>query len=247
MGSIPITYPIVQKKFTFKKDSFYYEGYVWNHSLNLIYDVQLNYLEKNSNAIAIKYAKTLNIMISLYRLLTNKRFNFIKIWYWYYLYYIKNIYFKNLINKHNNFTFEKANIFVFNMKSKQIRLSILTSKNYTYNLTVGKILSSLNIKEKSKKKSNKGERLFSEYLENFFKNKNIKFGIKKLSIIKLKYFKKNFKLHDSIFKILNKNLFIINTIHDFKIANNFSKFKKVRSIKKRIKKKLIKDENSLNF
>nr|NP_149388.1 ymf61 [Tetrahymena thermophila]AAK77585.1 ymf61 [Tetrahymena thermophila]6Z1P_Bk Chain Bk, Ymf61 [Tetrahymena thermophila SB210] len=238
---------MVQKKFNFKKDSFFYEGYVWNHSLNIIHDIQLNYLDKNSNAIAIKYAKTLNIMSSLYRNLTFKKFDFIKIWYWYYLYYIKNIYFKNLINKNNNYVFEKPNIFVFNIKSKQIRLAVLTSKNYVYNLTVGKILSSLNIKEKSKKKSNKGERLFSEYLENFFKNKNIRFGTKKLAIIKLKYFKKGFKLHESIFKTLNKNLFIINTIYDFKVPNNFFKFKKIRSIKKRIKKKLIKDENTLNF
>nr|YP_740740.1 Ymf61 [Tetrahymena malaccensis]ABI51649.1 Ymf61 [Tetrahymena malaccensis] len=238
---------MVQKKFVFKKNSFYYEGYVWNHSLNIIHEIQLNFLDKNSNAIALRYSKTLNLMISLYRYLTLKKFDFIKIWYWYYLYYLKNIYFKNLINKNNNSTYEKPNIFIFNLKSKQIRLAILTSKNYVYNLTVGKILASLNIKEKSKKKSNKGERLFSEYLENFFKNKNNRFGLKKLIIIKLKYFRKGFKLHDSIFKILNKNFFILNNIYDFKIPNNFNKFKKIRSIKKRIKKKIIKDENLLNF
>lgn len=245
-GSIPAIYPMLQKNFKIKKEIFYYEAYIWRYSINIIKDINIVTIDKNTNALGLNYSKTLNKLLSLFRSVTNKNSNFIKIWNWYYIYYINNLFSKNLINKNNNNTFEKNNLIVFNLKSKQIRLTINSTKNTIFNLSVGKILASLNIKEKSKKKSNKGERLFIEYLINFFKNNINKFGNKKLTIIKLKYYKKNYNLNENLFKTLNKNLYIINTIYDFKIPNNFSKFKKIRSIKRRLKKRIIKDENSLN-
>lgn len=245
-GSIPAIYPMLQKNFKIKKESFYYEAYIWNYSINIIKEINIPIIDKNSNALGLKYSQTLNVMLSIFRKITYKNFNFIKIWNWYYIYYINNLFSKNLINKNNNNTFERYNLITFNLKSKQIRITINSSKNTIFNLSVGKILSSLNIKEKSKKKSSKGERLFIEYLSNFFKNNINKFGNKKLTILKLKYYKKNANLNENIFKTLNKNLFITSTIHDLKIPNNFSKFKKIRSIKRRLKKRIIKDENNLN-
>lgn len=246
MGSIPATYPMLQKNFKIEKESFYYEAYVWSYSINIIKEIKIPFIDKNSNFLTIKYNSTLNKLLTVYRIAVNNNIDCINIWNWYYIYYINNLFFKNLINKNNKSTFEKYNLIVINYKSKQIRLTINTSKNTIYNLSVGRVLSSLSIREKSKKKSSKGERLFIEYLPNFIKNKNFKFGIKKLLIIKLKNFKKSVNLNETIYKILNKNFFIVNTIYDFKIPNNFNKLKKIRSIKRRLKKRIIKDENSLN-
>jgi hypothetical protein len=134
-----------------------------------------------------------------------------------------------------------------NFKNKQLRLNIITNTNKIFNLTVGRVLSTLNILDKSKKKTNKGERLFFEYLGNFFKNNYKFFGISKISILKIINIKKNSKLSEHIIRFLNLKLIISKIVYDFRIPNNFSKLKKVRSIKKRIKKRIVKNENIFNL
>lgn len=243
IGSIPIIYPIINKKFIIKKESFLYEAYVWNHSLAIIENIKIQYMDKNSNLLGKYYSKTFNILLSLYRNLTNKNTNLL--WNWYYLYYINNLFFYNLINNNNRGNFEKYNILVINLKSKQLRISINSSKNTIFNLSVGRVLSTLNIDIKSKKKSNKGERLFIEYITNFLNNNKNSFGLKKLCIIKIIGLKKNFSINESIFKLLNKNFYILNLINELKLPNNYFKYKKIRSIKRRLKKRIIKDENFL--
>ena len=245
MGSIPFTYPIIEKNFNIKKEGFIYEAYVWNYSLEIIKDIRVSYVDKNSNLLGRLYSRTLNIILSLYRDLTGKNNELSKIWNWYYLYYISNLFFYNLINKNNKGTFEKPNLLVINLRSKQLRISINTSRGTIFNLSVGRVLASLGLNNKSKKKSNKGDRLFIEYLANFFKNNINKFGIKKLCIIKVLGFKKGYTISENIFKMINKNFFILNLIDEFKLPNNYFKFKKVRSIKRRLKKRIIKDENFL--
>lgn len=236
---------MLQKNFKIKQESFYYEAYLWNFNINKLNEIETPLIEKNENAVAKQYSKTINIILSLYRKFTLNNIDLIYIWNWYHLYYVNNLYSKNLISKKNKSTFEKYNLITINIKSKQLRISLISVKNTIFNLTVGRVLSSLNINTKSKKKSNKGERLFIEYLENFLKFKIYKFGIKKLAIIKLKGYKKNLNLNETIYKLFNKNFNIVGFINDFKIPNNFFKFKKIRSIKRRLKKRIIKDENSL--
>lgn len=185
-----------------------------------------------------------NSVLLIYKNLISTNFNFIKIWNWYKLYYINYIFSKNII-KGKEISFEKQNIITINLRSKQTRISIISSKLTIFNLTVGKVLSSLNLKNKSKKKSNKGERLFLEYLINFLINNTNKFGLNRLATIKIIGFKKGTTINELFMKLFNKNFNLTSIIYDFKIANNYSKFKKIRSIKRRLRKRIIKNENLL--
>lgn len=152
IGSIPITYPIIEKNFNLKKEGFIYEAYVWNYSLEIVKDIKISYIDKNSNLLGRLYSKSLNIVLSIYRDLTDKDNNLSKVWNWYYLYYISNIFSYNLINKNNKGTFEKPNLLVINLRSKQLRIAINTSRNTIFNLSVGRVLASLDLNTKSKKK-----------------------------------------------------------------------------------------------
>lgn len=169
------------------------------------------------------------------------------IYFWYYTYYINSLFNTNLTDKLYTQIFEKYNIITLNLKKKQLRLTILTQKNKVLNLTVGLVLATLNILDKSKKKTNKGERLFIEYLSNFFKNVSKFTNINSPTILKIIYSRPKSKIHSNIIKLLNNNFLISKIIFDFKIANNYTKLKKIRSIKKRIKKKIIKLDSIINL
>lgn len=169
------------------------------------------------------------------------------LYYWYYLYYINSLFKNNLTDKLNTNLFEKYNLITLNFKSKQTRLNILSFKNKILNLTVGKVLKSLNILEKSKKKTSKGNRLFIEYLNNYLNNSNYLFGSSKLAVLKFINTKTKSKINNNILKILNQQFNISKIIYKFNISNNYSKLKKIRSIKKRLKKRIIKLENIFNL
>ena len=168
------------------------------------------------------------------------------IYYWYYIYYINSIFNNSLTDKNFNYNYEKYNILVLNFKYKQLRLTVLSFKNKVLNFTVGRVLSSLKILDKSKKKTNKGERLFLEYINNFFFKTNKFYGKNMISILKIKNFKPKSSLNNNLISNINKIFLISKVIYDFKVPNNFLKFKKLRSIKKRIKKKIIKLNNIIN-
>lgn len=248
IGSSPVIYPLIlNEEFLDKKSIFYYEGYKWDFTIDLIFDVDTSSINKNNNLLCLKYSDSLHNVLSIFRKTTDISENSLYNHNWYYIYYINNLFSNNLTDSYNKNLFEKYNIITINCKSKQFRFNIISFKNKIYNLTVGRVLSSLNMLEKSKKKSNKGERLFIEYLNNFLNLNKKNFGLSKLSILKIKNSRTKFKLNNSFFKILNLNFNITKIIYDYKLPNNYSKFKKVRSIKKRIKKKIIKMENIINL
>ena len=241
IGSNPINRPIYLNKNYIKKNTFFYEAFVWKYSVDTINNLDMQYIDKSSNLLGINYTLTLSKLLDVFRLATGNENDVSNIWNWYYVYYINFLFVKNLTP--SNFDlFEKYNIIATNFKSKQFRLSIIASNNNIYNLTVGRVLASLNIKEKSKKKSDKGERLFVEFLLNFFKKNNLKFGLNRYAIFKITGLKKKYSIRDSILKVLNKNFNIIAVINNFSTPNNYSKFKKVRSIKRRLKKRIVKNE-----
>ena len=241
IGSNPINRPIYLNKNYIKKNTFFYEAFVWKYSVDIINNLDIQYIDKSSNLLGKNYALTLTKLLSVFRITTGNENDVSNIWNWYYMYYINSLFINNLTS--NNFDlFEKYNIIATNFKSKQFRLSIITSNNSIYNLTIGRVLASLNIKEKSKKKSDKGERLFVEFLLNFFKKNNLKFGLNKYAIFKITGLKKKYSIRDSILKTLNKNFNILAMINNFSIPNNYSKFKKIRSIKRRLKKRIVKNE-----
>lgn len=248
IGSNPVIYPkILNEEFLDKKSSFFYEGYKWDFTIDLIFEIDTNNLNKNLNLLCLNYSKSINNILLVFRKTTEFTEKSNYIYHWYYIYYINSIFSKNLSDSLNKDYFEKYNIITINFKSKQFRLSILTYKNKVLNLTVGKVLSSLKIVDKSKKKTNKGERLFAEYFENLL-NSTIKyFGKSKISVLKIINSRLKTRLNNSILKILNNKFKISKLIYDYKIANNYSKFKKIRSIKKRIKKRIIKLENIINL
>lgn len=150
------------------------------------------------------------------------------------------------MNKNNTTHYEKTNLIVISLKSRQLRITIISTSGTIYNISVGRILSSLKIFEKAKKKSNKGERLFLEYLNNFFQEKINKFGDNKTAIMKINHFKKYFPMEEQIYKICNKYITILSNSIEIRLPNNYFKYKKVRSIKRRLTKKIIKNENYLN-
>ena len=238
---------ILQKEELDLKSSFLYEGYKWEYSIDLIFDVENTILNKNNNLLCLYYGNLLTKVLSIFRKTTSFTDNLNYIYNWYNLYYINCILNKNLTDKNNKNLYEKHNLIVINFKSKQLRINILSTKNKILNLSVGRVLATLKIKEKSKKKTNKGERLLLEYLNNFFVKTIKLYGISRLSILKIVNGRIKTKLSNSLLKKLNQTFKITKIVYDYKISNNFLKLKKIRSIKKRIKKKIIKQENTINL
>lgn len=93
MGSIPATYPMLQKNFKIEKESFYYEAYVWSYSINIIKEIKIPFIDKNSNFLTIKYNNTLNKLLTVYRIAVNNNIDCINMWNWYYIYYINKFIF----------------------------------------------------------------------------------------------------------------------------------------------------------
>nr|YP_740785.1 Ymf61 [Tetrahymena paravorax]ABI51694.1 Ymf61 [Tetrahymena paravorax] len=241
---------MIKKNFNInKKNLFIYEAYRWHYSLDILENININfnYLDSNSGAAARIISNLLsnyiNIIFSI-----NK--NILNNWNWYYMYYISNNYEKVISNK-LNYSFidnDKINLITINLKSKQLKISINSANKKIFNLTVGKVLSNLNISEKAKKKSNKGERLFIEYIINFLETKSQFFGTNKKGLLKIKYLKKASKISELLLKNLNKYFRITNIITYYNISNSYLKFKKIRSIKRRLTKKIIKNESyNLDF
>jgi hypothetical protein len=153
----------------------------------------------------------------------------------------KNIYFTNNIFEQKNF-----NIIVLSYVSKQLKLNIKNKKNFNiFNLSVGKVLSSLNILEKKKKKTVKGRKFFIEYLKNFFIKFYYIFNNEKNTILKIKQLSKNVVIDKKLLIILYKYFNIKLLISSTSLPNNFFFKKKIKSIKKRLKKNLIKYENKI--
>lgn len=238
---------ILQKSFNTKESIFFYEGHVWKYSIDRIFSIDTLFFNKNWNILGLKYGFIFNKILNIYRKSTLLENNIFYIYYWYYLYYISCLFNKNLLDYEIENSYEGINILVFNLKNKQMRMSILTHKNKIYNLSTGRVLKTLNIVDKSKKKTNKGERLFIEFLSNFLLNKSIKFGLSKLAYIKIINIKKKTYLNETLIKLLNSKFSILKIIFDFKISNNYTKLSGIRSIKRRLKKRLIRNENLFNL
>ena len=238
---------ILQKEFIDKKLIFLYEGYKWDYLIDSVFEVNILDLSKNSNLLCLNYSKVMQNILIIFRETTlfSDKINFENNWY--YLYYINSLFKKNLSDNLNLDVFEKYNLITISFKKKQIRLNILSFKNKVLNLTVGRVLASLNILDKSKKKTNKGERLLVEYLVNFFLKTKKFYGNAKLATLKIINGRPNLKVNNNILKLLNKEFKISKLIYDYKIANSFLKLKRMRSIKKRIKKRIIKMENVINL
>jgi hypothetical protein len=213
----------------------------------LIFEVDTLTLNKNLNLLCLNYNKVINNFLLVLRRSINFFDDTNYIYYWYYTYYISALFGKNLTDSNNKKLFEKYNIISVNFKSKQLRLNILTYKSKVLNITVGRVLATLKIIDKSKKKTNKGERLLVEYLSNFLTNTSKFFGKARIAVLKVINGRYKNKLNANLLKILNQKFRISKLIYDFKVANNFFKLKKVRSIKKRIKKRIIKQENIINL
>ena len=158
----------------------------------------------------------------------------------------------NLIFDLKKTTFLLKNLyFLFNCKKNQLYLNILNKKKKTlFLLTTGLVLKFLKYQSKSAKRSLKGIMLFCHFLKKIiYKKYNTNF----LTLI-IKKWQKNtfffFKQLKLLFSFLKKQT---NTWQTSKININFvwvpaisyTKFnyKKIKSIKRRLKKKLILKDN----
>nr|YP_010411969.1 Ymf61 [Tetrahymena rostrata]QBI37938.1 Ymf61 [Tetrahymena rostrata]URP31129.1 Ymf61 [Tetrahymena rostrata] len=237
---------MIKKKFNEKNDSFLHESFFWSQSLDIMLKIKIEKILYTSSYIGSSIAEPISGFLSTFRILVNNNFEETLNATWYKLFYINNIFIKQIMNKNNKNAYENPNILVISLKSRQLRITLQSTNKTIYNISVGRILSSLKIFEKAKKKSNKGERLFLEYLNNFLQENIEKFGKQKTTIFKINHFKKYFPMEEQIYKICNKYLSIFYNIIEMRIPNNFFKYKKIRSIKRRLKKRIIKNENALN-
>lgn len=162
------------------------------------------------------------------------------------LYYINMIKLDRLKNRFfvKGFAKNKFNYISFRFfNQKQLRLILSFFNKKVINITTGKILASLNILQKSKKKSTKGEKLFIEYTTNFLKKKiesevaSVRTIFKIINVNKTNFFNKK------ILKLLFTKFNIIATLNILKYPNKIARFKKIRSIKKRLRKIILKREN----
>lgn len=206
----------------YKIDSFLYMKLL-NHNIK-----KSNFFKKNIYNIYIVIFKYINYINYLHNIVY---------WSYKYIYYIHIF---NTVILQKDF---KNNLIVLNYSSKQLILNINMNNGYTTIITVGKVLSSLNILKKSNKKTVKSLKLFSEYIYNFFiKFKKI-FNKKKIFILKIKNTNKHLYIDIKLLNILYRILNIKHIIYSHKIPNSYFFFKKIKSIKRRLKKKLIKYEN----
>lgn len=109
-------------------------------------------------------------------------------------------------------------------------------------LSVGKVLSSLSNLKKANKKTVKSIKLFSEYIYNFFLKYKIIFNKKNFFILKIKNINKRIYIDTKILNIIFRSLNVKGTIYSNSIPNNYFFKKKIKSIKRRLKKKILKYE-----
>lgn len=250
IGSIPIIYPIYKiifnteiidsKEIRDSIDTFNIDCYDFIESM--LVGFKKYSFKKNFTLLGSYYSNTFCVLLTSSRSDTYNSHIIMGSWKLYYIYYISNLFYKNLSN-YKYSKYERYNILTINFISKQFRISILTSNSLIFNLSTGRVLAALNIKGKSKKKSDKGERLFLEYIPNFILINKYYFGKAKLTHLNILGLRKGV-FNDLLLKNLNKNLSIISSIFNLKLPNCFSKFKRVSSIKRRFRKLIIKNENS---
>ena len=147
-------------------------------------------------------------------------------------------YSKIILNKKTIFNFYTNNVrtvIIIDIRNSKMLLTAINNNKCVFTLTPGIIFKKLQMKGKSLKKSNKMCNLLLKTsintLKSKIKNKNFLINIKgtKSNIYNIVLFvKKNF---------LNENLLFIYSPH---LIINGLKFKKVKSIKRRLKKKIIK-------
>ena len=198
-----------------------------NHKFNLFKNIDIfNIYTKNDfNNFFFE-----NIFLNLNNNIFKFKFKNIKSLIFFYLFYFNKINKKklNFINKKKlNF----YNIININLKKKLIKLNLTQNDKTVLQITPGIVYKKLNMNVKKNKKSFK---LLNLMVKLFLKNmlKMIKF---KKFIVNLNFLRKDFFL---IIKLLKKyiNFKKIIFIYSLKKNNNF-KFKKKKSIKKKLTKK----------
>nr|YP_004841730.1 Ymf61 [Ichthyophthirius multifiliis]AEL89272.1 Ymf61 [Ichthyophthirius multifiliis] len=222
---------------------FYIKKKELNHTieyLNMLLNKKL-YMKKT--IIQYYYIKYILIFICKYLKLIFKDNN----WSILYLFYSGIIYFKLHNYFNSNFVYYKKlkyNIIIINYLFKQLKLTLCYFNFKNFNFSVGKVLSSLNIVEKFKKKSKKGEDYFYEYIKLYlWKYKYLFLGIM-YSILKFKQIFKRINFNNKLIKLFLKRFKLKVIINYAYKPNSYSYFKKIKSIKRKFRKKFIKYENN---
>lgn len=195
--------------------------------LPYILDFKINII--SNLALKKKIKKNYNILISN----KIKLLKFNTMFFYSFLYNYINI--KNYINYYKNYL-NINNIILLNLNNKQAKINLLDldiKKKYIF--TIGLVLKILNIYKKSSRRSIQ----MLKYLINFLIKKYLITWSNKKFMFVIKGLKKNFIKIVYFFKFIiykfNIKFFYINPTKFFKIT----KIKKIRSIKRRVYKKLI--------
>jgi hypothetical protein len=138
----------------------------------------------------------------------------------------------------------KYNIIILNYYKKHLKLNIKYFNKYNLDFSVGTILKRYGVIEKYQKKSNKGEKIFFEYLTLYILKHYYLYTKINYSIFKVKQISKNFKIYFKFLKFISKKFKLKISINQLILPNNFNYNKKIKSIKRKFKKKNIKFENN---
>lgn len=205
-----------------------FEKYDLNsHKFNLFKNIEISniYSKKEFNIFFFD-----NLRLNFDNIFLKKKYKNIKSLIYFYLCYFNNI------NKNKLNSFKKKKIYFYkiiniNLKKKNIKFNFLKNNKNILNLSPGIVYKKLNMGSKKSKKSFK---LLNLTVKLFLKKISKLFLYKKF-IINLNFLKKDVFI---ILKLLKKYIKFNNVIfvYSFKKNNNF-KFKRKKSIKKKLTKK----------
>lgn len=198
-----------------------------SHKFNLIRSIEINniYEKKEFNNFFFE-----NLYLNFNNIFFKNNYDNLKNLFFFYL-----LYFNKVDKKKINF-FKKKNLFLYNiininLKKKNIKFNFLQNNKNVLMLSPGIIYKKLNM---SSKKSKKSFKLLNLMVKLFLKKINKLIMYKKF-IINLNFLRKDMFI---VIKLLKKYIKFKNVIflYSFKKNNNY-KFKKKKSIKKKLTKK----------
>lgn len=195
----------------------------------------------------ISYSSDFNKIVNFFKLINNWVLKYMKILVildicltsYIFIFFQSKLY----MSKKNNLSKKDLSILlVLTFKALHLRANYYDLVNYVFQYySIGILLNMLKLESKSVRHSLKGIKLLFGFLSKKFIKKNYKVN----SLIKFNGLSKNylkmFYMLSNLVNILNVKIFMFNPIKSW----NKLKIKKVKSIKRRIKKKLIKFEQKI--
>ena len=196
-----------------------------SHYLPYLYFFKKQKIKNLTNISDVKKINSLNFKFFSYSMGTKILFLFKPIFTYYNFFYKKN---DNFLNSISNGNF----IFLFNKKKWHYNFNLLKNNKTLFFFTLGSILKYLKIETKSLRRSKKGFLIYLNVIFNILK----RFAKHRITVLLNFFDNKTFFFRSR----LNKYYFSRNLLIKMPFSSYNSKFKKHKSIKRRLTKKFIK-------